>query len=95
MCNIVAEVFARCQSSVIVLPRLLSTFKINGLLVKDRLQPIEKGHCMPESPNRRRLRELEEIARQVKAVLQDLNKEIRELRRELGLPEGDNACPQP
>jgi hypothetical protein len=48
---------------------------------------------MPENPNQRRLREPEEIARQVKAVWKDIQREIRELRKELGL-EGEPPCPQ-
>jgi hypothetical protein len=46
---------------------------------------------MPETPNQRRLRELEEIARQVKRVWKDLKKEIEELRREI---RGEEPCPQ-
>jgi hypothetical protein len=48
---------------------------------------------MEDTPNQRRLRQLEDIARQVKHVLKDLKEEIRELRRELGLPEGEPPCP--
>jgi hypothetical protein len=42
---------------------------------------------MQETPNQRRLRQLEEMARQVKAVYKDIKEQIRDLRREMGLPE--------
>jgi hypothetical protein len=51
---------------------------------------------LAESYRQRRLRQIEELLRQLQAVMDDLQEEQRELRKQLGLPEkGDESCPQP
>lgn len=46
---------------------------------------------MQENPNRRRLRELEAMAKEVQRVLDDMQQQIRELRQELGLSDDEEA----
>ena len=49
---------------------------------------------MAETCRERRLRQVEELLRQLRDVMKDFEEEQRQLRQQLGLPEGENPCPQ-